>query len=389
MQEREEKFVALLGDIRSATDPKQADPQLLPRHFPTLMWETTWSGYCGGAYKGVQLLASPRAVDEDADAAQDVQTSDDAEETGVNLATDLREEAHDLACAMEHFFKTRFIDCKGAPRQGASVGDSFFDRGGSCARQLITHMGACLDLRRLCEDPCVLTEREQSLAHIHRVATASGTEMPPLDSLKAQLEGLRLRLHAAAMKPLYQGRWFRNDDEEPGKMVLSGTRIMKDLFTTRALYAGLADILYVFEMCVLKTHNESVLESVGNILGIHADDGRAPDPSSVEVEAFVHWNGPPLHRADGIIEAALNKHFEPNRWHFGQVSRSCAHGNFSRTSKVIQRLQAVTGRLPFLESCAQPDTEDGESDAECEDADGADAAATVVQQESATVAELL
>ncbi len=63
------------------------------------------------------------------------------------------------------------------------------------------------------------------------------------------------------------------------------------------------------------------------------------------MEAMVHFNGPLLHEADGILKAALDMYFRDRdlalgTWHFHRTSRGSLDGHFSVTSKVQQRLNA-------------------------------------------------
>ena len=69
-----------------------------------------------------------------------------------------------------------------------------------------------------------------------------------------------------------------------------------------------------FTMCVVKTHSEGVVESMGNYIEIHSDkrSGRM-DISDIGKEALKHWNGPPLARDDRLGEAALDRIFGRNR----------------------------------------------------------------------------
>ena len=48
----------------------------------------------------------------------------------------------------------------------------------------------------------------------------------------------------------------------------------------------------LFSRCLVKTHAEGVVESMGNYVELHSDKRRG------QMEALIHWNGPPLARAD-------------------------------------------------------------------------------------------
>ena len=66
--------------------------------------------------------------------------------------------------------------------------------------------------------------------------------------------------------------------------------------------------------CLVKTHAEGVVESMGNYVELHADTRRGRmDISDIGKEAMIHWNGPPIAMADTLGEAALDRHFGRNR----------------------------------------------------------------------------
>ena len=137
--------------------------------------------------------------------------------------------------------------------------------------------------------------------------------------------------------------WF-----DPGGAIRSGTVIMKSLFTEVELFAGIGDILSVFEQCALKICNEAVVEGMGSIVTMHADARRGLEAGAYEKEAFIHFNGPPLDKADGIIKEALTIHFKGPEWHFRQTSAVGQKSLFSVESEVMRRHKAVPSKLPFL-----------------------------------------
>lgn len=60
----------------------------------------------------------------------------------------------------------------------------------------------------------------------------------------------------------------------------------------------------------MKTHAEGVVESMGSYVEMHADKRRGRmDISDFGVEALIHWNGPPLAKADKLGEASLDRVF--------------------------------------------------------------------------------
>eukprot|EP00918_Siedleckia_nematoides_P087287 GHVU01192002.1.p2 GENE.GHVU01192002.1~~GHVU01192002.1.p2 ORF type:complete len:126 (+),score=18.99 GHVU01192002.1:1066-1443(+) len=123
---------------------------------------------------------------------------------------------------------------------------------------------------------------------------------------------------------------------------------MRDLFTQPDLYDGLGDMLYVFEQCAINIRNEDVVEGMCSVLSAHADESRGQDPEAAEAEAFVHWNGPALVKADKVIEKALNLHFPVGGWHFSHVSTEGQQSPYSSESQVVRRHKRAASRLPFL-----------------------------------------
>ena len=67
--------------------------------------------------------------------------------------------------------------------------------------------------------------------------------------------------------------------------------------------------------CLSKTHAEGVVESMGSFVEMHADKRRGIlDIGDVGKEALIHWNGPPIAKADSIGEAAINRIFGAGRF---------------------------------------------------------------------------
>ena len=65
------------------------------------------------------------------------------------------------------------------------------------------------------------------------------------------------------------------------------------------------------------------------------------DIESLGREAFIHWNGPPLHLANNLGRKTLEIYFNNNSWNFiTQLNRS--------ESTVIKRMKTVESRGPFF-----------------------------------------
>ena len=109
------------------------------------------------------------------------------------------------------------------------------------------------------------------------------------------------------------------------------------------LYEDISGVLHLFLRCASKTHAESVAESMGNYLDMYSEKKRGLDITAVGEESYIHWNGPPVHRANLLGKASLDKKFEGrSSWRF--VSKTGRH-----ESQVVSRLKRTSPRLPFFE----------------------------------------
>lgn len=137
-----------------------------------------------------------------------------------------------------------------------------------------------------------------------------------------------------------------------GNMVLSSKAIIADLFTQKKLHDGLHDILYLLNHCMLKTISEAVVESMGCCVDVHANGKRGLDAKKYSMEAVIDRNGPPLAKADSLIEDALDSYFEEHngkqgrgKWHF---KHSRLNAKFVAKSKVCVGEELKVAKLPFL-----------------------------------------
>ena len=102
-------------------------------------------------------------------------------------------------------------------------------------------------------------------------------------------------------------------------------------------------LLYIWgKGCLVKTHAEGVVESMGNYIEFHGDKRRGRmDIEDIGKEAQIHWNGPPLARADKLGEAALDRIFGKGRWDFTTVANRAE-------STVTKRLREEEASVPFF-----------------------------------------
>ena len=75
------------------------------------------------------------------------------------------------------------------------------------------------------------------------------------------------------------------------------------------LFNGIENFLHLFLRCSVKAHAEAVAESMGNYIDYHSNKRLDLAIPTVGSKSRIHWNGPPLHKANALIESALDRHF--------------------------------------------------------------------------------
>ena len=94
-------------------------------------------------------------------------------------------------------------------------------------------------------------------------------------------------------------------------------KIVHLFYKEPSLYLGVEEFLSFFLRCIVKTHAEGYAESMGNIVDMHSDK-RSGRMELVDAgkEAAIHWNCPPLSKADGLGTRALDRKFGVGWWNF-------------------------------------------------------------------------
>ena len=213
----------------------------------------------------------------------------------------------------------------------------------ACAAALVTvrTAAACFDLRALAVEPCTLTRRDEALTALLSSARRSGVVVSADGVNLSQLETLRQRLVATARA---EGKaWF----DSKGR-ICSGTVIAKMLFQTPALYEGIGELLFIFQLCSLKGGNEAVNEGLGGTIAIHADGQRGLGVAKVLAEARIHRNGPHLVHADALLASALDRHFGDKPWHFKHAENSRSRVAITGISLVLKRLNEAHAKTGFF-----------------------------------------
>ena len=107
------------------------------------------------------------------------------------------------------------------------------------------------------------------------------------------------------------------------------------------LFKGIEVFLHLLLRCVIKTHAETVAESMGNLLDLHCEKRRGLGVQDVGLEVFIDWNGPPVHLVDSLGTRSLSRLFNGGKWHFVTlVNRG--------DSEITRRLKFLDAKLPFF-----------------------------------------
>ena len=109
------------------------------------------------------------------------------------------------------------------------------------------------------------------------------------------------------------------------------------------LYNNISNLLHLLLRCSTKTHAMGVAESMGNYVDFFSNKKRGLDIRVVGEESLVKWNGPPVHLADALGKAALDRKFGGRKnWRFVIKKAKCE-------SLVVSRLKKSVPRVPFYQ----------------------------------------
>ena len=151
------------------------------------------------------------------------------------------------------------------------------------------------------------------------------------DDIEEQFNIFLKRLHSVTKtKPIKD---LENSDPK---------EIIKYFMQHEHLYSGIEFIMQATAVACIKLSVESIAESYISIYNLHNSDIRPINDENAEDEMTVHLNGPVLGEADGILKAALDKHFKGGPWHF------TIQNNIFRTSgQTVQNILSRKSKLPF------------------------------------------
>lgn len=88
----------------------------------------------------------------------------------------------------------------------------------------------------------------------------------------------------------------------------------------------------------LKIRSEAVCESAASILKDHIYNNRALRHDNLDNEVLVHWNSPPLHLFDSLIEQSLDDYFmnkKDKNWLFFKKSEQYRPWKILRPGSVV------------------------------------------------------
>ena len=125
---------------------------------------------------------------------------------------------------------------------------------------------------------------------------------------------------------------------------------MKELFTTPELREGVQEWLQLFNLCVLKTQNEAVVEGMGSTVDKHAKGQRHLNQENYASETFVDYNGPESHECEGVLTEALHRLFKTKSkgdWRFNSIDRQ-GRAKPWFVSKLVDRHKRKKSKLSFL-----------------------------------------
>ena len=252
-----------------------------------------------------------------------------------------------------------------------SIADMFNERLGKekdhKSATLIKTMGECLDIKEIIEkgsnDVEYNTIGEQSLTRILMKAKYSDSEaevvikeykvfkerLHKFSNLKKEENDL-MRLHEHLLYATHEcdhGCMVKTKAKckQHGHVVLPRQplpfRFLHLFLKKEELYEGTHNFLHFLLRCVIKTHAETVVESMGNLIEMHSEKRRGLGIGDVGRETFIDWNGPPIHHCDSLGIKALNRIFKGPNWHFVTVANKS-------DSSVTKRLQEQQSKVPFF-----------------------------------------
>lgn len=213
-------------------------------------------------------------------------------------------------------------------------------------------MALVLDLRKMATVRDFIPSDDRINAKKHAMKTlvewlasrfngaASTDNMPDHNEVFKQFLTLTGRLREAFASLPFSAQWDG----------VSGTVIMKSVFTMERFYKGCEDYLYLFAHCASKSMCEAVIEGCGSVWDRQARHHPAFDVGSER--AVIAWSAPwPWHpEAKTFVNHAIADLFGGNlHGHFGHVNQQIGRISASATagrSVVMDRQMRMPNRLP-------------------------------------------
>ena len=118
--------------------------------------------------------------------------------------------------------------------------------------------------------------------------------------------------------------------------------MIKLFMKNEELYNGIELVMQATAVAAVKMSVESIAESFISIYNIHNNKLRPIEESTAEAEMMIHMNSPEIGEADGVLQTALDLHFEGKPWHFVLTQNI-----LKAQGKVVKEVLSRKSSLPF------------------------------------------
>ena len=227
---------------------------------------------------------------------------------------------------------------------------------------IITTMSKCLDLENIISEKETPEKKFDNEKNLRKVCKAAKVDSDKIEEVIEQYNVFKNRMKMVVKcedgnevvkrfeRFLFQTHSCSKDCKKEcpdmDKVILPRIPVMFKIvhlfFKEPSLYLDIEDFLSLFLRCIVKTHAEGCAESMGNLVDMHSDKRRGRmELENTGKEVAIHWNCPPLAKADGLGMRALDRLFGRGRWNFLTF-------NNQSDSKVIKRLKNVETKLAFF-----------------------------------------
>lgn len=125
------------------------------------------------------------------------------------------------------------------------------------------------------------------------------------------------------------------------------TNIYNKIMQTEQFFKESPEVGHLLHGSMLRSHCESIAESMGNVIANHAYKRANLAPERLCKEAFISWNGPPPNSTcDPLLKVSMDLKFGGKEWDLVRRSDPSKLASYN-VSKVVDRKNLSTGRIPF------------------------------------------